>query len=89
LILIQSQITQNIVGIGAQFVGKTSDAIIVTAGNEKIDVLKQNYYLNNEFYDLKHEKIEYGVEKPDQNILSRYCSLLCILHDFLPVSSKN
>jgi hypothetical protein len=54
LVLIQSKITQNIVGIGAQFVGEISDAIIVAAGNEKIDVLKQNYYLNNEFYDLKY-----------------------------------
>ena len=65
MVLIQSKITQNIVGIGAQFVGEISDAIIVAAGNEKIDVLKQNYYLNNEFYDFKDEKIEYGVEKPN------------------------
>jgi hypothetical protein len=87
LVLIQSKITQDVVGIGAQFVGEISDAIIVAEGNEKINVLKQNYYLNNEFYDLKYQKIEYRVEKPDKNIHSRFSSLLHILHDFLPVSS--
>jgi hypothetical protein len=71
----------------AQFVGEISDGIVVAEGDEKIDVLKHNYYLNNEFYDLKHQKIEYGVEKSDQNVLSRYCGLLYILHDFLPLFS--
>ena len=52
MVLIQSKITDEIVGIGAQFVGEISDWIVVAEGNEKIDVLKQNYYLNNEFYDL-------------------------------------
>jgi hypothetical protein len=54
LVFIQSKITYDVVGIGAQFVREISDVIIVTEGNEKIDVLKQNYDLNNEFYDLKH-----------------------------------
>jgi hypothetical protein len=54
LVLIQSKITHEVVGIGAQFVGEISEAIIVAEGNEKVDVLKQNYYLNNEFNDLKH-----------------------------------
>jgi hypothetical protein len=89
LVLIQSKITHDVVGIGAQFVGEISDAIIVAEGNEKIDVLKQNYYLNNEFDDLKHQKIEYRVEKPDKNVHSRYCGLLYIWHDFLPVSSES
>jgi hypothetical protein len=54
LVLIQSKITHDVVGIGAQFVGEISDGIVVAEGDEKIDVLKHNYYLNNEFYDLKH-----------------------------------
>jgi hypothetical protein len=54
LVLIQSKITHDVVGIGAQFVREISDGIVVAEGDEKIDVLKQNYYLNNEFYDLKH-----------------------------------
>ena len=70
MVLIQSKIADKVVGIGAQFVGEISDAVTVAEGNEKIDVLKKNYELNNEFDDLKHKKIEYGVEKPDQNILS-------------------
>jgi hypothetical protein len=53
-VLIQSKITQDIVGIGAQFIGEISDGIVVAEGDEKINVLKHNYYLNNEFYDLKH-----------------------------------
>jgi hypothetical protein len=65
LVLIQSKIAHDVVSVGRQLVGKASNGIIVTAGNEKIDVLKNNYDLNNEFYDLKHQKIEYGVEKPD------------------------
>jgi hypothetical protein len=54
LVLIQSKITHDVVGIGAQFVGEISDGVVVAEGDEKIDVLKHNYYLNNEFYDLKH-----------------------------------
>jgi len=53
-VLIQSKITHDVVGIGAQFVGEISDGVVVAEGDEKIDVLKHNYYLNNEFYDLKH-----------------------------------
>jgi hypothetical protein len=43
LVLIKSQIANQVVGIGAQFVGEISDGIVVAEGNEKIDVLKQNY----------------------------------------------
>ena len=65
LVLIKSKIAHDVVCVGRQLVGKTSNGIIVAAGNEKINVLKNNYDLNNEFYNLKHKKIEYGVEKPD------------------------
>ena len=71
LVLVQSKITHDVVGIGRQLVGEISYWIILAECNEKIDVLKYNDYLNNEFYDLKHYKIEYGVEKPDENILPR------------------
>jgi hypothetical protein len=43
LVLVQSEIADNVVGVGTQFVREISDAITVAEGNEKIDVLKQNY----------------------------------------------
>jgi DNA-binding transcriptional regulator LsrR (DeoR family) len=54
LVFIESKITHDVIGIGRQFVGKIPDGIIVAEGNQKIDVLKNNSYLNNEFDDLKH-----------------------------------
>ena len=57
MVLIKSKIAHDVVCVGRQLVGKTSNGIIVAAGNEKINVLKNNYDLNNEFYNLKHKKI--------------------------------